>query len=50
LGDDKEKRMRFLLQMMQLNYTLMMGKDAMIDGIPFQQHLGQLRVQSTRCE
>ena len=47
LGDDKEKRMRFLLQMMQLFYALMMGKDVMIDGIPFHQHLGPVRAQTT---
>ena len=47
LGDDKEKRMRFLLQMLQLFYALMMGKDAMIDGIPFQQYLGPVRAQAT---
>ena len=39
LDDDKEKRMRFLLQMLQLFYTLMMDKEATIYGIPFQQHL-----------
>ena len=38
--------MRFLLQMMQLFYALMMGKDAMIDRIPFQQHLGPVRAQA----
>ena len=43
LGDDKEKRMRFLLQMLQLFYALMIGKDAAIDGTPFQQHLGPVR-------
>jgi hypothetical protein len=47
LGDDKEKRMRFLLQMMQLFYAPMMGKDVTIDGIPFQQHLGPVRAQAT---
>ena len=35
LGNDKEKLMRFLLQMLQLFYALMMGKDAMIDGTAF---------------
>ena len=47
LGDDKEKRMCFLLQMLQLFYALMMGKDVMIDGIPFQQYLGPVRAQAT---
>ena len=43
LGPDRDKRMRFLLQMMQLFYSLMMGKDAIVDGVPFQQHLGPVR-------
>jgi hypothetical protein len=43
LGDDVDKRMRFLLQMLQLFYTLMIGKDAAIDGTPFQQYLGTVR-------
>ena len=47
LGDDKEKRMRFLLQMMQPFYALMIGNDAAIDGIPFQQHPGQVRAPVT---
>jgi hypothetical protein len=43
LGDDVDKQMRFLLQMLQLFYTLMIGKDAAIDGTPFQQYLGTVR-------
>jgi hypothetical protein len=43
LGNDKEKRMRFLLQMLQLFYALMIGRDAAIDGTPFQQYLGPVR-------
>ena len=43
LGMDLGKRMRFLLQMMQLFYSLMMGKAAIVDGLPFQQHLGPVR-------
>jgi len=43
LGPDRDKRMRFLLQMMQLFYSLKMGKDAIVDGVPFQQHLGPVR-------
>ena len=43
LGSDRDKRMRFLLQMMQLFYSLMMGKDAIVDGVPFQQLLGPVR-------
>jgi len=43
LGNDKEKRMRFLLQMLQLFYALMIGKDAAIAGTPFQQYLGPVR-------
>ena len=43
LGPDRDKRMRFLLQMMQLFYSLMMGKDAIVDGVPFQQLLGPSR-------
>jgi len=31
--------MRFLLEMLQLFYALMIGKDAAIDGTPFQQYL-----------
>ena len=42
LGDDKEKRVRFLLQMMQFLYSLMMGRDAITEGVPFQQYLGPL--------
>ena len=33
---------RFLLHMLQLIYTLMIGKDFGIDGTPFQQHIGQM--------
>ena len=43
LGMDRDKRMRFLLQMMQLFYSPMMGKGAIVDGLPFQQHLGPVR-------
>ena len=39
--------MRFPLQTMQLFYVLLMGKDTMITGIPFQQHLGPVRAQAT---
>ena len=35
--------MRFLLEMLQLFYALMIGKDAAIDGTPFQQYLGPVR-------
>ena len=35
LGDDTKKVIRFLLQMLQLFYALMMSKDAMIGGITF---------------
>ena len=31
LGEDVNKRMRFLLQMLQLFFTLMIGKGAVID-------------------
>ena len=41
-GKNKEQRMRFLLQMIQFFYTLMMGDDAIINGVPFQQYLGPL--------
>jgi hypothetical protein len=33
--------------MMQLFYALMIGNDAAIDGIPFQQHLGPVRAPAT---
>ena len=39
LGNNKETWIRFLLQMLQLFYALMIGKDAAIDGTPFQQYL-----------
>ena len=42
LGHDREKQMRFLFQMMHLFYSLLMGGDAIIDGVPFQQYLGPL--------
>ena len=41
-GRDREKQMRFLFQMMHLFYSLLMGGDAIIDGVPFQQCLGPL--------
>ena len=43
LGDDVDKRMRFLLQVLQLFYTLTIGKDATIHGTPFHQYLGPVR-------
>ena len=42
IGNDREKRMRFLLQMVQFFYALMMGNDAIIDSVPFKQYLGPL--------
>ena len=45
-GDDKEKWTCFLLQMLQLFYALLMDKDTMIDGVPFQQYLGPVRSQA----
>ena len=41
----KEKQTRLALQMVQLMYSLMMGKDAIIDGVPFKQYLGPLQLQ-----
>ena len=35
-GDTAGKQIRFALQMMQFMYTLMMGTDAITDGVPFQ--------------
>jgi hypothetical protein len=43
VGEDEEKRLRFILQMMQFFYSLMMGQDAIYDGIPFRQYLGPLK-------
>ena len=43
LGGNKEQWMCFLLQMMQFFYTLMMGDNAIINGVPFQQYLGPLK-------
>ena len=43
LGADRHKQMRFLLQMMQLFYSLMMGKDEIVDGVQFQQLRGPSR-------
>ena len=40
----KEKQTRLALQMVQLMYSLMMGKDAIIDGVPLQ-YLGPLQLQ-----
>ena len=42
----KEKQMRLALQIVQLMYSLMMGNDAIIDGIPLKQYLGPLRLQN----
>ena len=42
----KEKQMRLALQIVQLMYSLMMGKDAIIDGVPLKQYLGPLRLQN----
>ena len=42
--DTTGKQIRFALQMMQFMYTLMMGTDAIKDGVPFQQYLGPLSV------
>ena len=38
----KEKQIRFALQMIQSIYSLMMGNDVIVDGVPFQQYLGRL--------
>ena len=43
LSNDKEKRMRFLMQMLHLFYALMTVKDEAINGTPFQQYLGPMR-------
>ena len=42
LGEDREKRLRFALQMIEFFYTLLMGSDAIINSVPFQQYLGPL--------
>ena len=42
LGNDREKQTRFLFQMIHLFYSLLMGGEAIIDGVPFQQYLGPL--------
>ena len=41
LGGNKDNRMRFLLQMMRFFYELM-GGDAIVESVPFQQFLGPL--------
>ena len=46
LGDATKTWTHFLLQMLQLFYNLKTGKDTMIDDIPFQQYLGQVRAQA----
>ena len=42
LGDERDKRMRFAFQMIEFFYTLLMGGDAIINSVPFQQYLGPL--------
>ena len=42
LGEDREKRSRFAFQMMEFFYSLLMGGDAIINSVPFQQYLGPL--------
>merc|ERR1740139_190236 len=46
---EREKRRQFLLQMMQLFYSLLMGSNAIIDGVPSQQYLGPLNSTSLRA-
>ena len=41
-GELRAKQLRFALQMMQFFYSLMMGGDAIADGVPLQQYLGPL--------
>ena len=40
--DTLGKQIRFVLQMTKFMYTLMMGSDAIDDGIPFRQYLGPI--------
>ena len=42
LGEDREKRLRFAFQMIEFFYMLLMGNDAIINSVPFQQYLGPL--------
>ena len=42
-GDVRAKKLRLALQMMQFLYTLMMGSDAIVDGVPFAQCLGPMK-------
>ena len=42
LGTCRGKRMRFLLQMMEFFYSILMGRDATWDAVPFSQYLGVL--------
>ena len=42
--DTAGKQIRFVLQMIQFIYTLMMGTDDIKDGVPFQKYLGPLSI------
>ena len=43
-GELRAKQLRLVLQMMQFMYTLMMGANAIVDGVLFQQYLGPLEL------
>ena len=42
LGEGRDKRMRFIFQMIEFFYQLLMDGDAVVSGVPFQQYLGPL--------
>ena len=42
LGEGRDKRIRFIFQMIELFYLLLMGGDAVVSRVPFQQYLGPL--------
>ena len=42
LGEGRDKQMRFIFQMIKFFYLMLMGGDAVVSGVPFQQYLGPL--------